>query len=189
MDAETYLRGCFRPELLSAKCYTPPSISCRVNLNQNESPWDVEEDVKREVVERVLARDWRRYPSGTTDALREAIARSLNVAPENILMGNGSNELICALISAVSDEDCTIATLRPTFGLYSHYAAVFGTNLAETKLNADLSFPVDALVTPGFQKQNATYDPVQPEQSYGQRDLSAGHRKDRTGRGQFRATG
>ncbi len=146
MGADYYLKKNFRPEVLAARIYAPPRPACKVKLNQNELPWDVDSETKRAIVERVVVRDWRRYPCGEAPGLKNRIAERLGLVPENILMGNGSNELIGAIIYASSKNGSRILAMRPSFGLYSQYADVFGANFCEVEFREDLTFPLEELL-------------------------------------------
>src|SRR5437899_3581640 len=61
-----------------------------VKLNQNESPYDLPEDLKQELVARIAKADWSRYPPFYSFGLAQQLA-ALNGVPESsILVGSGS---------------------------------------------------------------------------------------------------
>ena len=69
-------------------------------LNQNESPFDFPREMKERVLARMAERPWNLYPDFESTALRTAVAKAYGFEPENILVGNGSNELLAAAIGA-----------------------------------------------------------------------------------------
>jgi histidinol-phosphate aminotransferase len=60
----------------------------------------------------------RRYPSSRADALRHRIAQRHGVRPEQVFVGNGSDEVLRLLIQAYGGPGRLTATLSPTYSLY-----------------------------------------------------------------------
>ena len=145
MNAKNYPAKNFRAEVLFSEAYAPRRFACRVNLSRNESPWDMDIDVKRRIADSAVRRNWSRYPTDNALALKKIIASRLSLSPDYILVGNGSNELICAIMYAASKPDKKILTVRPSFSLYAHYARIFGVDLIEVELQSDLSFPTEEI--------------------------------------------
>lgn len=80
------------------------------------------------------------YPDGGGWALRNAIAEHLDVARENIILGNGSNEIIEFLGHAFLKPGCEVVTAQHAFAVYTLMAQLFG---AETVRVADPGFRHD----------------------------------------------
>ena len=59
-----------------------------------------------------------RYPDATCRALRAALAAHLRVAPESLLVGNGSDELIVLALRAFVEPGDEVVVARPTFLIY-----------------------------------------------------------------------
>ena len=51
-----------KPEVRGLTAYTLKHFEADVKLDQNENPYELPQDLKEEVVRRVLARPWGRYP-------------------------------------------------------------------------------------------------------------------------------
>ncbi|MFA5354547.1 MAG: aminotransferase class I/II-fold pyridoxal phosphate-dependent enzyme, partial [Thermodesulfovibrionales bacterium] len=85
-----------KKNIRSLKHYEAKDIPCTVKLDANESPYPL--PLEGFCSERVFS-SLNRYPDPEARDLRKTLARSLKVGPENILMGNGSDELISCLIS------------------------------------------------------------------------------------------
>lgn len=98
-------------------------------LNANESPWTNPADT---------AGSARRYPEPQPPALRQAMAALYGVAPEQILIGRGSDEGIDLLVRAfcVPGRDAVLTT-PPVFGMYAVSAALQGARVLEVPLSDD----------------------------------------------------
>ena len=87
-----------KPAVREVAAYTLAAREAPVKINQNENPYDLPEATKRRVLEKALSRPWSRYPDFDPRELQEALARFAGWRPEGVLAGNGSNELIEALL-------------------------------------------------------------------------------------------
>ena len=113
-----------RGAVAAMTAYTLELREAEVKLNQNESPFDLPVELKEEIFARVARRGWNLYPDFENAGLREALARSCALRPENILVGNGSNELLAATIGAVVAPGTPVIVPRPTFTLYEKLIVV-----------------------------------------------------------------
>src|SRR5512144_1252585 len=85
-----------RPLVHRLHAYVPgeqPKIPGLIKLNTNENPYPPASGVLAAVKKAVDAR-LRLYPNPAADALREKLAGLHRCAPENIIVGNGSDELL-----------------------------------------------------------------------------------------------
>jgi histidinol-phosphate aminotransferase len=85
------------------------------------------------------------YPDGGAFYLREALARKLNVASENILLGNGSNEIIELIGHAFLAPGDEMVTSENAFVAYKLAAALFGARAIEVA-DIDFRFDLDAIL-------------------------------------------
>jgi histidinol-phosphate aminotransferase len=127
----------------------------RVKLNQNESPWDAPARIKQETLRRISDCAWSRYPNFVPHRLHERLAEFSGWTAEGIVAGNGSNELIQALLMVTAREETRVLINEPTFALYRQIATVLGGDVISVSLNPEFGFDVDAL-------RNAVRD-LQPE--------------------------
>lgn len=116
-----------------------------VKLNQNECPYDLPEDLKRELLEALLQTPFNRYPTEQPDRLRAALAEHLGHDPEGLLIGNGSNELTYTLGLALVAPGVRVVLPRPMFALYGTMVRLFGGEGVGVPPRPDLSFDADAL--------------------------------------------
>jgi histidinol-phosphate aminotransferase len=71
------------------------------------------------------------YPDGSGFYLRKAIAAKLDVAPENVILGNGSNEVIEFLGHAFANSGDDVVTSQYAFIVYKLLATCFGARTIE----------------------------------------------------------
>ena len=115
-----------RSVVAAMTAYTLELREAEIKLNQNELPFDFPRALKERVLTRMADRPWNLYPDFESTALRTAIANAFRFAPENILVGNGSNELLAAAIGAFVGPGTPVVFPRPTFALYEKLVTIAG---------------------------------------------------------------
>ena len=85
------------------------------------------------------------YPDGGAFYLRNAIAKKLNVTPDHIILGNGSNEIIELLAHAFLERGDAIVTSEHAFIAYKIIARVFGAQTIEAPSH-DYGHDLDAIL-------------------------------------------
>ena len=118
-----------------------------VKLNQNESPFDLPEELKQELLEIYEQVEVNRYPSEQPERLRRALAEHDGVEPEQIIVGNGSNELTYTFGLAFLDPGAPVVLPRPMFSLYDKVARLQDADLTSVPPRDDLGFDAEALAT------------------------------------------
>jgi len=106
--------------------YTLELREAEIKLNQNESPYDWPRALKEQVLARAVERPWNIYPDFESSGLRNALAKAYGLVPENIHVGNGSNELLAATIGAFVGPGTPVIFPRPTFTLYEKLVTIAG---------------------------------------------------------------
>jgi histidinol-phosphate aminotransferase len=117
-----------------------------VKLASNENP--LGPSPKAVEAMRAAAENAHLYPDGGGFYLRKAIAAKLDLAPENIILGNGSNEVIEFLGHAFLDLEDDVVTSRYAFIVYKLIATSFGARTIETPspdYRQDLGAMLDAI--------------------------------------------
>jgi histidinol-phosphate aminotransferase len=117
----------------------------RVKLNQNENPWDTPSKVKQETLKRLSDRAWSRYPNFVPQTLRERLAEFSGWTADGVVAGNGSNELIQALLMVTVGEGKRVLISEPTFALYRQITTVLEGEVITCPLSDYLGFDVKAL--------------------------------------------
>jgi len=115
-----------RSVVAAMTAYTLELREAEVKLNQNESPYDWPRALKEQVLVRAVERPWNIYPDFESSGLRNALANAYGLVPENIHVGNGSNELLAAAIGAFVGPGTPVIFPRPTFTLYEKLVTIAG---------------------------------------------------------------
>jgi histidinol-phosphate aminotransferase len=118
-----------REDLAELEGYHSPQVSVDVRLNTNESPYPPPAAWREAFLEELATVPFNRYPDRGARALREAIAGLHGVAPEQVLAGKGSNEVIQALCLAYGGPGRSVAVFEPTYALHSHIPRLTGTGV------------------------------------------------------------
>ncbi len=129
----------------AVKAYTLPAYRASLKLNQNENPWDAPAHIKQEVLRRFAERKWSQYPDFVPAQLNECLAGFAGWRSDGIIAGNGSNELIQAVLMVTMETGKTLLLSEPTFTLYRQVATVLGGKVETVFLTPDLEYDSDAL--------------------------------------------
>jgi histidinol-phosphate aminotransferase len=134
-----------KPAVLSQTGYSLASPRAHRKLNQNESPYDFPDELKHEVFERA-AEGWQRYPEFAPPDLLKALAGHYGWVAEGVLVGNGSNELIQAVLSVTLAAGDAVVAPSPTFSLYRLLTTILGGRYVPVPLGRDFAFDVELLI-------------------------------------------
>jgi histidinol-phosphate aminotransferase len=85
-----------------------------------------------------------RYPDGGAFYLRRRLSKHINVDPEQLLLGNGSNEIIELLIRTFGSKDAGVLTSETTFVVYRLTCQAAGVPFVAVPMN-DLHFDLEAI--------------------------------------------
>lgn len=113
-----------RATVAAMTAYALELREAEVKLNQNESPFDF--PLKEEALARAAGRAWNRYPDFESTPLRNALASAYGFAADEILAGNGSNELLAAAIGTFVGPGTPVVVARPAFALYEKLVTIAG---------------------------------------------------------------
>src|SRR5262249_5914513 len=134
-----------KPAVRALRAYTLAARPAPVKINQNENPYDLPEELKRKVLEQALARPWSRYPEFDPRELVEALARAAGWRADGVLAGNGSNEVIEALLLVTVSPGTRIVIPEPTFTLYALLAGILGGEVVRVDLGPELEYDPGAI--------------------------------------------
>ncbi|MFY0543073.1 histidinol-phosphate transaminase [Brevibacillus sp. H7] len=117
-----------------------------IKLASNENPFGFSPDVKEAIMGHLdtLAV----YPDGASLQLRWDLAEFLKVQPEQLIFGNGSDEVVQMISRAYLGEGTNTITATPTFPQYRSNAIIDGAELIEVPLKNgvhDLEAMADAI--------------------------------------------
>ena len=128
-----------RDDLAALEGYHSAQVTVDVRLNTNESPYPPPPAWREAFLDELASVPFNRYPDREAVALRTAIGELHGVGPEQVLAGNGSNEVIQALCLAYGGTGRTVAVFEPTYALHSHIPRITGTGVAVGKRRDDFT--------------------------------------------------
>jgi histidinol-phosphate aminotransferase len=117
-----------------------PKIRGLIKLNTNENPYPPSPKVLAAIKAAVDGR-MRLYPNPTADGLRGQLAKFHHCAPENFIVGNGSDELLALATRAFVDPGQTVQFFTPSYSLYPVLADIHGARRNAVPLAADFGLP------------------------------------------------
>ena len=125
--------------------YTPgeqPQDQQYVKLNTNESPFPPSPKVVKAISRAELLK-LNLYSDPTCGQLAEAIAKRYELQPENVITGNGSDEILAFAFRAFCGEGKPLAYADITYGFYKSQVALFGLDAKVIPLREDFTLNVD----------------------------------------------
>ncbi|WP_099202992.1 histidinol-phosphate transaminase [Miniphocaeibacter massiliensis] len=113
---EKYLKKC----LCGFSNYETKLIKEKYVVNANESPFNIGEDeVLRNIINDVVKNfNFNKYPDPNANELREELAKFVNRNKENIICGNGGDEVISLAIMTFVEPNDTVVVHSPSFEMY-----------------------------------------------------------------------
>lgn len=136
-----------RPEILALKAYHVADSDGLVKLDAMENPYPLPAQMRRELGEFLSRVDLNRYPDPTGRKLRELLAQKMRVpAGMEILLGNGSDELIQIVTFACARAGAAMMFPAPTFVMYAMNATLSGMKALRYELREDYTLDGEAMV-------------------------------------------
>lgn len=125
----------YRDSLRELKAYDPHEVPYKIKLNANENPYGLSEENIEEIFEEAKNIEYSRYPNANAVKLSEMVSSFWGLTKNNIIIGNGSDELIDYLVKAFSEKGRKIITTAPSFAMYKIYSMINGSNFVQIPLN------------------------------------------------------
>ena len=113
-----------------------------IKLNTNENPYGPSPKVSA-TLKRALNSSLRLYPEPQSDTLRTAAARLYGVKPGNIIVGNGSDEILSMLLRCFVGPGDRVAYSVPTYSLYDTLVEIQDGSKAAVNYPANFSLPAE----------------------------------------------
>ncbi len=124
------------------EAYTPgeqPKDPGIIKLNTNENPYPPSPNVA-EALKAFDAARLRLYPDPVFTALRQRIAEIHGCRPQQIFIGNGSDEILALCTRAFVENDGSVGYFVPSYSLYPVLAEIRGAEQRPVALNADFTW-------------------------------------------------
>ncbi len=119
-------------------------ITQAIKLASNENPLGPSPKAVEAI--RAAATQLHLYPDGAAHALRSALAERHGVSLDEVVLGNGSNELIDLICRTFPSRDDHVVFGKPSFVCYWLGCTAAGVPFTEVPLKDDLAWDVDAML-------------------------------------------
>lgn len=143
-----------KEEIKSLKPYFIDEKTVRFKLDANESPYDLPSEIKEGLLSCLKEINLNRYPDPSCKTIRKLIAQKEGVEENQIIFGNGSDELIYMLLLCLKNS-ALITFPEPGFSMYSISGKIFGKELMPYRL-----------VEPFFTVDESFFDLVMEKEPY-----------------------
>jgi histidinol-phosphate aminotransferase len=133
-----------RPNIVSMAGYVPgeqPRDGEYIKLNTNENPYPPSPRVFEAIREALTGDRLRKYPEPLGDTFRTVAAKVFGVRADQILIGNGSDDILTILTRTFVPEGGLIASPTPSYLLYKTLANIQGAKFRTVPFTADWRLP------------------------------------------------
>ena len=146
-DVAARVAATVRDEIRATAAYPVSTTAGMIELHANENPWPLPAALRGEIAAIVAEAAVNRYPNGAGDRVKRALATALPVPPgAAIVLGNGSDELIQIVTTAVARPGACVLAPDPTFVMYRIYALHAGMRYVPVPLRGDFTLDDDQFV-------------------------------------------
>jgi len=136
-----------RQEVLALHAYHVPPSTGMVKLDAMENPYTLPLQLREEIARLVTDAAINRYPDAGAHSLKEKI-HAVSGLPQGmeILLGNGSDEIIQLLALAVAKPGATLLSVEPSFVMYKMIATFVGMNYIGVPLAENFALDCTAML-------------------------------------------
>jgi histidinol-phosphate aminotransferase len=114
-----------------------------IKLASNENPYAPSPKVIAAMTK--AARDVNRYPDGGCFVLRRALAKHLRVDENQLIFGNGSDEIIVLAVKAFVGKGDEVIIAKPSFLIYEIASKIAGAKIIQVPLKSDFRYDLEAM--------------------------------------------
>ncbi|HEU4853224.1 MAG TPA: histidinol-phosphate transaminase [Telluria sp.] len=146
---EKLIDNTIRPDVRAIASYHVPDASGFIKLDAMENPYELPQDLRTELAARLAAAVLNRYPVPSYESLKQRIATRLGVpGGYGVILGNGSDELIQIMATAVARADRRTVVMAPVpaFVMFARSAQYAGAEFVGVPLRPDFSLDKPALL-------------------------------------------
>ncbi len=144
---ERLIQRWVKPEVRGLRAYTVPQADGLIKLDAMESPWPAPESIREEWLSVLADVEVNRYPDPDSAALKSILRQRLQIPDQcQIMLGNGSDELIQLIALLVGGPGRVFISPDPSFSMYRQICTMTGTRFAGIPLNDDFSLDADQLL-------------------------------------------
>lgn len=147
MEQKLSITKLIRPEIASLSAYHVPDASGLLKLDAMENPYLLPAAMQQELAQHLAVVALNRYPQPAYASLKQLIADKLGVpAGHDIVLGNGSDELIGMVSIACAKPGAKVLAPVPGFVMYAMSALFAGLEFVGVDLNSDFTLNQAAML-------------------------------------------
>lgn len=136
-----------RPEVLAMAAYHVADSRGMVKLDAMENPYPLPAGLRAELAALAADAALNRYPDPAGSRLKERLRGAMGIpAGMDLLLGNGSDEIIQVLTLAVANPGAVVMSVEPSFVMYRMLALAAGIPYVGVPLKADFTLDGEALL-------------------------------------------
>ena len=136
-----------RADIRALAAYHVQHATGLIKLDAMENPFAFPEPLRAGLAEALAGASLNRYPSAGADELKNAIRRAMQIPGElDILLGNGSDEIIQIIAMAVAKPGAKLLSIEPSFVMFKMIATFCGLQYIGVPLRADFSLDIAAML-------------------------------------------
>lgn len=136
-----------RPEVLALRAYHVADADGMVKLDAMENPYGLPRGQVSELAAALGDVSLNRYPDAQATELKRALRERFEISEDyDIVIGNGSDELILLFALLVNRPGATMLGVEPSFVMYRMISTYVGMRYASVDLDADFSLPRERLI-------------------------------------------
>ena len=137
-----------RDEIRALTAYHVPEAAGMVKLDAMENPYRLPADLQLEIAQLVQAAALNRYPDPGAARLKAQLRAAMQIPPEmDVVLGNGSDELIQMLIMAAARPGAMVLGLEPSFVMFRMIATFCGVRYVGVPLSPEFALDIDRVMT------------------------------------------
>lgn len=138
-----------KPNIEALVSYKVNPVNAKIKLDANEAKnYIFDKPLKNTVFSMHL------YPDNDMTELKEILGEKMGVEPIDLIIGNGSSELLELIVKSYVDKDEVILSFEPSFSMYKVYAQIHGARYIEVPSEEDFSLNMDLM-----KSYTKTYNP------------------------------
>ncbi|MBI4377992.1 MAG: histidinol-phosphate transaminase [Nitrospinae bacterium] len=135
-----------KKDVLELRPYQVENIPCRIKLDAMENPYPPPELLIKKIVEGIGRIKINRYPDPHASRLKTIISSQTGISVDNIIIGNGSDELIQIILTAFGEKGDKVLFPIPSFSMYEIIAKSLSLITKGVTLGENWELPLDKFI-------------------------------------------
>lgn len=136
-----------RPEILTLSAYHVSPAAGMIKLDAMENPYPLPPVLRDEIAQLAANAQVNRYPDPSATLLKATLRQALAISEDmDILLGNGSDEIIQIIAMAVARPDAVLLSVEPAFVMFRMIATFANIRYVGVPLKKDFSLDLEAML-------------------------------------------